>query len=194
MSITATTLSAAIDGAETRLGLASVSAISAPNPATGTINLLAIDQEIALVTGLPGGTQVNVQRGYMGTRALSHGASVPVLIGTPSDFASFVPAQGITSVLKPQHFLGVGVPQSGATITVDGDLVHFSGTTQLATITVPDGLVGGEVTLVFDGSGAGLTWSAGGNINVAGTSTTAGSSVTFRYDRSISKWIPSRLA
>src|SRR5262249_32247788 len=83
---------------------------------------------------------------------------------------------------------------SSNAITPSGPLIHVTGTTVLKTITLPATFQNGSVTLIFDGSGSGLTWDATGNINVAGTSTTAGSAVTFTYDRSISKWIPSRLA
>ena len=196
MSITATTLSAAIGANDTVIGVAAVTYITAGNPATGSgVTQLMIDQEILSVNTVGPGTQVGVSRGQAGTQARAHGITTPVFAGAPGDFVNFVPAQGATSVFRPERFKSVGPPLTGATIAVTSDLHHYTGTTQLATITVPTDLViGGEVTLVFDGSGAGLTWSAGGNINVAGTSTTAGSSVTFRWDTSISKWIPSRLA
>lgn len=89
---------------------------------------------------------------------------------------------------------------TGATITPSGPYSQFTGTTALVTINVPIGCgtkVGScLVTLDFTGSASGLTWTAAGNIAVAGTSTTAGSSVTFRYDPSLStpKWVPSRLS
>lgn len=86
---------------------------------------------------------------------------------------------------------------TGATITPSGPYAQFTGTTALVTINVPIGCgtqVGGcTVTLDFVGSGSGLTWTNAGNIAVAG-SVTAASSVTFRYDPSLStaKWVPSR--
>jgi len=194
MSITATTLSGAVTASATVLGVASATYISAPNPATGSgVTLLMVDGELMYVQD-KNGTSISVQRGWQGTRAVAHGASTPVLVGGPSDFAGFVPAQYGESVAKPEKFLGVSAPLTGATIAPDGPWVHFTGTTQLVTITVPSGMVGGEVSIVFDGSGSGLTWTTGGNIAVAGTSTTAASYVTFRYDKSTGYWHPSRLA
>jgi hypothetical protein len=150
-----------------------------------------------LVTSFSG-TQVKVLRGQAGTQAKSHVASVPVLIGGTSDFPNFVPAQGVTSPSEPYNFTAIGGPLAIASNTVaptGGMVHHVTGTAVIKTITVPTGLVsGGKVTLIFDGSGAGLTWDATDNIAVAGTSTTAASAVDFFYDPSSGKWHPSRLA
>ena len=86
-----------------------------------------------------------------------------------------------------------GANATGTTITPEGPLITFNGTTALATITPPTGFNGGTVTIVFTGSAAGLTWTAAGNIAVAGTSSTAQSSVIFTWDQAASKWRPSRL-
>lgn len=85
---------------------------------------------------------------------------------------------------------------SSNAITPSGPIIHVTGTTILKTITLPSTYTDGPITLIFDGSGSGLQWDATGNIGVAGTATTAGSAVTFTYDRSLAtpKWIPSRLA
>lgn len=87
---------------------------------------------------------------------------------------------------------------TGATITPSGPLSQFTGTTALVTINVPVGCGGNgscTVTLDFTGSGSGLTWTAAGNISVAGTLAAAGSVVTFTYVPSLStpKWVPSRV-
>ena len=196
MSITATTLSAAVAAADTKIGVASATGITAPVNTTGSgFTFLKVDEELMFVVGVSG-TQISVLRGQGGTQAKSHAASVPVLIGAPSDYQSFVPAQGVTAPSEPYNFTAIGPPLTGATIAPTGGMVHhFTGTVALITITAPTGLVaGGKVTLIFDGSAAGLTWTAAGNIAVAGTSTTAASAVDFFWDPSSAKWHPSRLA
>lgn len=196
MSLTATTLSAAITASDTVLGVASATYITAPNFTTGAgVTLLKLDEEV-MVAVSKSGTQIGVLRGQFGTQAKSHVASVPVIVGSLSDFGSIVPAQGATQVSEPTKHDAIGEPLTGATIAPTGGKVHhFTGTTQLVTITPPAGLVaGGRITLIFDGSASGLTWTTGGNIAVAGTATTAASAVDFLYDPSTGLWHPSRLA
>ncbi len=196
MSINATTLSAAISATETVFGVASATGITAPVPNTGVgLTYLKVDDEMMQVYAISG-TVVSVIRGVQGTRAEAHAASVPVIAGGPSDFENFVPVQGVVASQLPYNFSPIGPPLTGATIAPSGGYIHhFTGTTALVTITLPADLVaGGHITLIFDGSGSGLTWTAAGNIAVAGTSTTAASAVTFFYDPSSAKWHPSRLA
>lgn len=196
MSITATTLSADISDSDVVIGVASATGISAPVNTTGVgFTLLKIDDEVMFVTGV-NGTQVKVLRGQLGTPAQSHLSSTPVIIGGPSDFSGFAPIAKFTSPSKPDKSIPIGPPLTGATIAPSGGFVHhFTGTTALVTITPPSDLIaGGKITIIFDGSGSGLTWTAAGNIAVAGTATTAKSAVDFFYDPSTSKWYPSRLA
>ncbi len=201
MSLNATTLSGAITSTQNSFGVASATGITAPQNQTGTgFTYLLIENELMFVTGVTG-TVVTVLRGQGGTQAAAHAASCPVVAGnggsltTPSDFAGFLPAIGSFNVLPLQGFEGWGAPLTGATIQPTNAYHHFTGTTALVTITLPANFVeGGSVTLVFDGSAAGLTWTAAGNIGVAGTSTTAASAVTFVFDKGSGKWHPSRLA
>lgn len=196
MSITATTLSAAISASDSALNVASATYITAPIPPTGAgVTLLKIDEEMLYVVS-KAGAQIGVLRGQYGTQAKSHAASVPVIVGGVSDFPNFTPALGSVSISAPERFTAIGPPLTGATIAPSGGKVHhFTGTVALITITVPADVVSGyEIVLVFDSSGAGLTWTNAGNIAVAGTSTTAGSTVSFFYDPSSAKFHPSRLA
>lgn len=82
---------------------------------------------------------------------------------------------------------------SAATIAPTGFITHITGTVSIVTMTAPAGFAqtngGGCLNLVFDGI---APWTAGGNIFVAGTPTTAGTSVTFCYDNATTKWYPSR--
>jgi len=83
---------------------------------------------------------------------------------------------------------------SAATIAPSGPIFHTTGTVAMVTITPPPGAVNGTtITIFFDGSAAGLTWTAAGNIAVAGTATTTGSSVVFTWNATTSKWSPSRV-
>ncbi len=197
MSITATTLSGAVAVSDTVIGVASASGISNPTSQTGAgVTLLKVDDEVMAVVSFSG-LQVVVLRGQYGTQVVSHLTAAPVLIGAPSDFPNFVPNVGTFSTQLPYNFTPIGAAiASATTITPSGGYVHHvTGTTALSIITVPAACIaGGAITLVFDGSGSGLTWGAGGNIAVAGTSTTAGSAVTFFYDPTSAKWHPSRVA
>lgn len=84
---------------------------------------------------------------------------------------------------------------SATTIAPTAAITHITGTTTIQTITAPNQFAtsgqGGRLTLIFDGVSP---WNAAGNIAVAGTPTTAGTSVDFTYDNATSKWYPSRIA
>jgi hypothetical protein len=79
---------------------------------------------------------------------------------------------------------------SAATLVPSGQRFHVSGTVAIVNISAPYGNTG-QVTIIFDGVD---TWTAAGNISIAGTNTTAGTSVTFTWDSSTSKWVPNRVA
>jgi hypothetical protein len=217
MALNATTLTAAITSVQTTFAIGSTTGIVTPNftavPAgqvNASITYLLVEQEMMQVQSVNTTTLVvTVLRGQLGTAQVAHGLSCPVLSGTPVDFWTFVPPQKSDVPFLPFGSVAFGAPVTGATITPTAAYQHFTGTVALVTINLPNyvNLPGGyggyypenpiagmQITLVFDGSASGLTWTAAGNINVAGTSTTAGSGVTFTYDPSISKWIPSRLA
>jgi hypothetical protein len=195
MALNATTLTAAVLAGDTSFAVGSVTGITAPNFTTGVgITYLLVEQEYMQVTGV-NGLVVSVLRGFNGSPASAHGASCPVVSGLPADFAGLP-----ISVKAQQDFypntIGWSAPVVSAnTITPTGPYFHMTGTTIVKTINpVPGSIEGGQVTIVFDGSGAGLTWDATGNVAVAGTSTTAASAVTFVFDQGSGKWHPSRLA
>jgi len=196
MALTATTLSAAIGAVDTSFSVAAATGITAPNFTTGVgITYGFCETEMMSVLTLSG-TVIGVQRGIMGTAASAHGASAPIVFGAPSDFSGFAPATKATIDAEPLNFQGWAAPVTMAnTITATGRYFHTTGTVILKTLTAPAGYAeGGAINIVFDGSGAGLTWDATGNIAVAGTATTAASMVTFVFDSGSGKWHPSRLA
>jgi len=207
MALNATTLSAAIGTTDTTLLLASVTGITGPNFQTGFDPVkgagsgpvyLLIEQEWILVLNTPSSATVPVQvkRAQLGSCAQAHAISAPVLSGLATDF----PGPIAIGVKAQQDFfpdtLGWSAPVAGAATNVaTGPLFHLTGTTAMVNLTAPAGYVeGGSITIVFDGSAAGLTWTAAGNIAVAGTATTAASAVTFIFDQGSGKWHPSRLA
>jgi len=95
---------------------------------------------------------------------------------------------------SPANWIQTGTVASGTTITPSGPYFNISGTTAIATFTIPVGfntLQGG----CFTANPTGIwTWTAAGNIATAGTVTAATTPVTFCWNVVSSKWIPSRLA
>lgn len=203
MAIVATTLSAAVLVTDTVVNVASATNITAPNyqvgdPTKGIVSgvtYLFVEQEMMKVTAV-NGTVISVARGELGSQATAHGASAPVISGLPTDFPAFSPAEQTAVPKYPIPFQGFSAPVAGAATNVaTGPYFHLTGTVAMVNLTAPAGVVeGGEITIIFDGSAAGLTWTAAGNIAVAGTATTAGSAVTFVFDSGSAKWHPSRLA
>lgn len=204
MALNATTLSAAVAVTDTSVLLASLTGVTAPNyqigdptkGISGGVTYLLVEQEIMKVTGLIGTVGATVVRGELGSIVAAHGASAPVVAGLPADFAGWVPAVRTAVPQYPVQFQGFSAPVAGAATNVaTGPYFHLTGTVAMVNLTAPAGYIeGGEITIVFDGSAAGLTWTAAGNISVAGTATTAGSAVTFIFDQGSAKWHPSRLA
>jgi len=200
MAINTTTASVAILTTDTTVTLASVTGVTGPNYQTGAgITYLLVEQEVMKVSGAPAGLVVPVIRGELGTVVAAHAASVPVVAGLPTDFSSFAPAMKAFVPSLPTNWLGFSAPVNlgaGNALVATGPYFHISAATAvIKTITAPAGYQeGGEITVINDGSGTGLTWDATGNIAVAGTFTTAGSAVTFVFDNGSGKWHPSRLS
>lgn len=201
MSLNVTTLSAAITANDTSLLLASITGVTTPSFQSGAgITYLFIEQEWILVTsvGASATIPVQVKRGQLGSCAMPHAASAIVLAGLPTDFPGPVPISIKAQQDFAPNFVGFSAPVAGAATNVaTGPFFHLTGTVAMVNLTAPAGVLslsGGEINIVFDGSAAGLTWTAAGNIAVAGTATTAGSMVAFIFDQGSGKWHPSRLA
>lgn len=196
MSITATTLSAAIDSTQTRFNVASTTGITAPNNQTGSgITYLYLGSEMMLVTAIPVSGTVDVLRGQLGSRAQSHGASEPVLAGAPTDFPSFQPTQGV-EVQANNRYLGCSAPvAAAATITPSGKIFHVTGTTATSKINAPSSdFIEGQFTVIADGAWTWTSGSSAGSIAQAGAVTSAGTTVTFTYDAATQLWYASRQA
>lgn len=80
---------------------------------------------------------------------------------------------------------------SGATIAPTSLVHNVTGAAAIVNITPPWPGFGGIVWLVAQGI---FTWTAAGNIGVAGTSTAVGRAVGFLYVPSAGKWYPTAVA
>ena len=196
MANSATTLSGAINATQYTFGVASTTGITAPNNPTGVGNtLLYVDSELMFVNAVNTNTNVvTVTRGYGGTVAASHLTTSPVIAGPASGFPNFIP-ESAAFTAKSSKYDGIAGPvASAATITASGKLFHVTGNTQTTTILPPANFLEGMITIIPDGV---WTWTTGGTspwaIAVAGTVTSALSTVSFIYDAKTLLWYPSRL-
>lgn len=197
MALNTTTLSTAMTVSDTVVNLTATTGVNVPNYPVGPFTYIIVEQELMIVTQFSGtsGDPVQVSRGQNGTKCVAHAISAPAFIFLSTD--NYTGVYGALQFSNPIQEV-VGSPVTGATITPTvwgpGTLMHYTGTTNLATINLPAGVLATRVTLVFDGSAGGLTWVATGNISIGGTLAAAKSAVTFVYDVSTTKWIPSRVA
>jgi|HubBroStandDraft_4_1064222.scaffolds.fasta_scaffold19526_3 hypothetical protein len=139
------------------------------------------------------------------------GGAIAGYTGGPSNPPQYTPwinqhtsAQWICSTVTKTWVPGFGNPGisgtlpglttavvSATTIAPSGPFFTVTGATAIATITPPAGIQNGQsITILFASTD---TWTAAGNIAVAGTNTTAGTTVTFTWNSSTSKWSPSRV-
>lgn len=157
MTISATTLSGAIDAVQTIITVASTSAISNPNFQTGSgITILIVDEEQLLVMGLPGGTgQVLVLRGQGGTQAVSHTNGSQVQVGLPTDFTLQQEAYGntltklaqIAAFKRPQIFL-IGTADA-INPEVSGAYVVKTGSADSMTLATPTAAAEGNIIEIW---------------------------------------------
>lgn len=126
MSITNTTLAAAVGLNDQAINVASATGITAPNFQTAAgITWLRIDQELMLVIGAPVGTFVPVLRAQGGTPQQAHLINTAVAIGLPTDFPS--PNEILNSAVVPSLVVGaLSLPP-----------VFLAGTTDAIPATVP---------------------------------------------------------
>lgn len=80
---------------------------------------------------------------------------------------------------------------SATTIAPVSDVVRVTGTTAIVNITVPK--VTGPATYLYVIPAGIFTWTAGGNIGLAGTAV-VGKLIVFVYLKSTGKWYPSVVA
>lgn len=156
MSITATTLSAAVGASDQFITLTSITGVTTPNFQTASgITYLKIDEEYLLVMNVPSaGTTIQVLRGQMGSGAVAHVVNAQVQIGLPSDFPSQQSKPNMLEVItatvagfnQPAIFL------AGATdaipSTVPGYYVVKSGAINAMTLAAPTAAQEGNIITV----------------------------------------------
>jgi hypothetical protein len=153
MSITKTTLASALSASDTILNVASATGITAPNFQTGSgITVLQIEEERLLVISAPNGTFIPVLRGQSGTVSAAHANGATVLIGIPTDFATFIQALG--SLITNTQTLGSRV-QKAVNLTGSADAVlssvpgyYIIFTAGVDAVTLPTPVAGDEGNII----------------------------------------------
>lgn len=92
--------------------------------------------------------------------------------------------------IHPSKLIGPTLA-SAATIAPTHGIHHVSGVVAIVNITPPSADFVGTVVLISD---AIWTWTAAGNIAIAGTTTAAGKAFRFTYDPGTQKWYPDKIA
>lgn len=166
-------------------------------------------------------TTIGVQRGMGGTPATSHAATAMVLVGQPQWFKSkdsqgscvtastlarpavnannglewlcstvtltWVPGWGNTTAPPA---VTTAVASAAGAITPSGPLFHVTGTAAVTGFNIPVGFYSGCFAVIPDGV---FTWTTAGNIALAGTAV-VNKQLTFCWDHTNSKWVPSYIA
>lgn len=197
MSLNKTTLSAACGVNDTSISLTSTTGVSAPAFPTGPATYIVVENELMIVSAFSGvsGSAVGVVRGQGGTKQVAHGNTAPTLVFLATDFGSLYNQGLVQAAFNVSFGQIIGAPVASATTIAPsvwgpGTAFHVTGTTALATITVPTGVLQTQVTMIFDGA---CTWGSGGNISVASSNTQTNTTVTFTYDAQSAKWYPSKI-
>lgn len=155
MSITNTTLSAAVGVTDQVIQVASATGITAPNFQTGSgITWLRIDQELMQVMGVSG-TVINVLRGQLGTPQQAHLINTAVVIGLPADFPST--NEILNTATIPQVNLGgmnlqpvfLGGSADAIPNTVSGNYVVKTAGVDAMTLAAPPLSADGIVVSIF---------------------------------------------
>jgi hypothetical protein len=223
-TLTQTTLSSAALSTDRIIYVTSATGINAPSQGTIGSQLYVVSPgsqrgETMLVQAVTS-TAITVARGRSGSAGnIPSGALV--LIGQPNYFRAYNPSGGCTAaatfvtphvnVLTGEEFIcstvtlswvpGWNNQNSPAAVTLlvasaagvilpSGPLFHVNGTAAITGFTTPIGFLGGSFTVIPD---AVFTWTAAGNIALAGTAV-VNKALTFTWDQTNSKWIPSYIA
>lgn len=198
MSLNTTTLSAACGASDTTLSLTATTGVTAPNFPVGPTCYIIVENELMVVSSFSGvsGSLVGVVRGQNGTKQVAHSTSAPVLIFNAGDYGSiYNMGFDLQHPFDATFGVIVGAPVASATTIAPsvwgrGTCFHVTGTTAIATITVPSGVLQTELTIIFDGA---CTWTSAGNIAVASSTTQTKTAVKFVYDAATTKWYPSKI-
>lgn len=216
ISLTQTTLAAAINSSTTRITVASATGVVANS------TLMLIDNEALFVSSVQG-VNIGVIRGSSGTKAFAHIAGSGVLLGPPPAFIAYEPSgactagtgiflytpvvnlitgnewlcSSVTGKIVP-GFGNVGDPfqvtaavASATLITPSGPLFHVTGTTTITGITIPVGFdpkTGPGFCIIPDGI---FATTAANNIALITTATVVSKPLCYTYDANTTKFYPS---
>lgn len=223
-SIVATTILAAMTADQDYIVLASGTGVNVPTIAVPGSALLIRDPgenkgELVLVQLLVTGTTYKIRRAQ---RVRAHVSGALVLVATaPNWFASVDPSgaialadqyadpwvnadsgfQWLRSSIAGDWVPGFGnataplecsvaVASAAGAITPSGPLFHVTGTAAVTGFNVPVGGFMSSFSIIPDGA---FTWTTAGNIALAGTAV-VNKLLTFVWDVTNSKWIPSYIA
>lgn len=176
--------------------------------------------ELDFVTSVTG-TTIGVRRGMGGTKAVTHASGARVLVGQPGYFKTRDPQgscvtastdvtpiintntgnQWLCSTVTLTWVPGWGNMSAPAAVTTlvasaagvvlpSGPLFHINGTAAITGFTIPVGFFSGCFTVIPD---AVFTWTAAGNIALAGTAV-VNKSLSFCWDATNAKFVPSYIA
>jgi len=222
-ALTQTTTTAAVSASATVIPLTSVTGISAGVVTSGTVGtqlyVVDVGQTQGEVMNVLSVSGLNVTVTRFPGQAVSHASGAMVLAGPPNLFFGYNPTGATDGPATPwvntytgQQWLfssvtGTWVPGFGNTqaplgvttlvasaaglITPSGPLFHVNGTNAITGITVPVGAANGaSFSIIPD---AIFTWTAANNLALAGTAV-VNKLLTFTYDATNSKWVPSYIA
>ncbi len=221
-ALTQTTLSAAVSASATVITLASVTGVSAGNVLAGTVGtqlyVVDVGQKIGETMNVLAVSGLSVTVGRVPGAEVSHASGAMVLAGQPNQFYGYDPTGATDGPNTPwvnvytgnqwlySSISGTWVPGFGNTVTSPqatllvasaagvvvptGPLFHINGTNAITGFTIPVGGVGATFSVIPD---AVFTWTAAGNIALAGTAV-VNKLLTFAWDSTNSKYIPSYIA
>ncbi len=222
-ALTQTTTTAAVSASTNVIPLTSVTGIAAGVVTSGTVGtqLYVVDkgQKIGETMNVLSVSGLNVTVSRIPGAEVSHASGAMVLAGQPNQFYGYDPTGATDAANTPwvniytgnqwlySSVTGTWVPGFGNTTTAPqvtllvastaglilptGPLFHVNGTAAITGITVPVGAANGaSFSIIPD---AIFTWTAANNLALAGTAV-VNKLLTFTYDATNSKWVPSYIA
>lgn len=223
-ALTQTTTSAAIDAKATIVPLTSATGISAGDVTAGTVGTMLYIVDPGQQIGEPmtvlsiSGSNATVSR--IPGKAVAHKSGAMVLAGPPQAFYKYDPTGTTDAAYSPWVNVYTGsqwlyssvlscwipgwgnsiapaavstaVASANGTVTPSGPLFHITGANAITGFVVPVGNANhAPFTVIPDGT---FTWTTGdGSIALAGTAV-VNKALTFVFDGTNSKWIPSYIA
>lgn len=223
-ALTQTTLSAAVTASTNVIPLTSVTGIAAGTVTAGTVGtqlyVVDVGQTVGETMNVLSVSGNNVTVSRIPGAEVAHASGAMVLAGQPNQFYGYNPTGATDAANTPwvnvytgQQWLfssvsktwvpgfnnnavpaqvTTAVASTAGLVTPTGPLSHVTGTAAITGITVPIGAANGATfSWIPDGI---FTWTTGGgNLALAGTAV-VNKLLTFTYDATNAKWVPSYIA